>query len=88
MSRRIRKYPLETEPVQTLRLPAYPRQILLVQWHRGEPCLFVMGETEDMTDVEIRCYRTGEQVDDVFLEYLGSAMDPHRQTVWHYFEKR
>ncbi len=46
-----------------------------------------MGETERLTDVEIRCYQTGDRIDDVLL-YLGSAIDPHQQTVWHYFEKR
>ena len=92
MSRRIRKYPLEIEPVQTLQLPAHPRQILDVRWHRGDPCLWVLGDNEVQIEVEIRCYKTGygvePEVDEILLDYLGSAMEPPHQVLWHYFEKR
>ena len=88
----ILKYQLDTADIQHITMP-YGAEILTVQSHRGNICLWALVDWEAIPESlrTFRIYGTGHPLssDSTYLvqNYIGTVQELNGSLVWHVFEE-
>jgi hypothetical protein len=85
MPKRIWKFPLKIDRLQTLTLPT-PYKILSIQMQEDRPMMWVELDDEGApTSIEISIYGTGWEVPNDPGQYIATIVLDSAGLVWHFY---